>query len=72
MDELREFLVKYTDEFEADEIDENTSLADLGIDSMKLFSIIADFESTFGVKVSDKQLGDLFSVKDLLNIIENK
>ena len=71
MEELKTFLANYTD-LEADEIEEDTSLSDLGIDSMKMFSIIADFESTFNVKVSDKQMGELFAVKDLLNIIENK
>lgn len=69
MDELKKFLAKHSD-LTADEIEPDTKLADLGIDSMKLFSIIAEFENEFNVKVSDKQLGELFTVNDLCNVIK--
>ncbi len=69
MDELKNFLAKHGD-LTADEIEPDTKLADLGIDSMKLFSIIAEFEALFNVKVSDKQLGELFTVNDLYNVIQ--
>lgn len=50
MDELKNFLAKHGD-LTADEIEPGTKLTDLGIDSMKLFSIIGEFEALFNVKV---------------------
>ena len=70
-EEIKEFLLKYT-ETEDVEITPDASLTELGIDSLKLCEIIADFEKQFNVKVSDKQLGNLFTVKDLIDIVSNR
>lgn len=68
-EEVKEFLLQFT-ETDAEEIEEDTSLADLGIDSMRMFELIARFEEKFDVKVSDKQIGNLFTIQDIIDILK--
>ena len=68
-EEVKDFLLQYA-EVDTEDITEETNLSDLGIDSMKMFELIAKFEERFSVKVSDKQLSNLFTVHDLINILE--
>lgn len=70
-EEVKDFLLQFA-EVDDEDIAEETNLSDLGIDSMKMFELIAKFEERFGVKVSDKQLSNLFTVHDLINIVEKK
>lgn len=56
----------------AEQITMETELTSLGVDSMSLLMIIMDFETEFGVEISDRQLGALYTVKDVVELAEKQ
>lgn len=64
------FLSSITKVDEAD-IDTETSLSELGIDSVSFVRIMAQFESQFNVKISSQEMADIYSVEDLINLVKN-
>ena len=56
----------------ASSITPETELTSLGVDSMSLLMIILDFETEFGVSISDQQLGCLYTIADVVALVEQK
>ncbi len=52
--------------------DENTSLLDLGIDSLRMIKIIIDVEQAFGIRFEDSEIVDIKTALDIENFISQK
>ena len=56
-----------------DEIDENSSfMDDLDLASLEIMSIIAKLEKEFSIKISEKELLNLETVSDMVELISGK
>ncbi|MBO7215027.1 MAG: acyl carrier protein [Clostridia bacterium] len=51
---------------------EREIIKDLGADSLDLVEMLLSLEENFGVTVSDEQTESIKSVKDIVEIIDNK
>ena len=51
---------------------ESEIIKDLGADSLDLVEMLLSLEENFGVTVSDEQTETIKSVKDIVDIIDNK
>ena len=47
-------------------------IKDLGADSLDLVEMLLTLEETFGVTISDEQTESIKTVKDIVDIIDNK
>ena len=56
----------------AESITMETELTGLGVDSMSLLMVIMDFETEFGIEISDRQLGSLYTIGDVVALVENQ
>lgn len=66
-DKIKSILSKYTEE----EITPESSLmADLGLTSFDLVSIVAKFEDEFDIEVSDRDIMGFVTVNDVIEYIE--
>lgn len=63
--QIQDFFKKYTKE----KIELNTSLKDLGMDSLDLIDLILDAEKKFGIEIPDDKLMEIKVIKDLIVII---
>lgn len=68
-DELRQIIVEVT---EVEDIPEDTSFADLGIDSMMAIEIVADVEKKYDVVISEEELSELTNLKAVYNKVKQK
>ncbi|MBR6717818.1 MAG: acyl carrier protein [Oscillospiraceae bacterium] len=57
-------------EMDASEITEETTFADLGVDSLEAVEIMMEMEDAFGVEINPQEAGK--SVKELAAYIESK
>lgn len=54
----------------ASEITETSILvSDLGLSSFEIVSIVEDFEDTFGIEISDRDIARFICVQDILNYL---
>ena len=67
-DRIKEFILEKTGCL-VEQLKDDLELSDLGIDSIKLLMIINDFEEEFGISVSDEELLELHTYKDLVNLV---
>ena len=68
-DKVKKILETYTES----EIKEESSLAvDLGLSSLDIVSIVADFEDEFNIKIEDKDIFNFLNVDDILKYLEEK
>jgi acyl carrier protein len=68
-DRVKKILENYTES----EIKEDSSLvADLGLSSLDIVSIVADFEDEFNIKIEDKDIYNFLTVDDILKYLEEK
>ena len=68
-DRVKKILENYTES----EIKEDSSLvADLGLSSLDIVSIVADFEDEFNIKIEDKDIFNFLNVDDILKYLEEK
>ncbi len=51
---------------------ESEIIKDLGADSLDLVEMLLSLEENFGVTVSDEQTESIVTVKDIVDIIDNK
>lgn len=51
---------------------ESEIIKDLGADSLDLVEMLLTLEETFGVTISDEQTESIKTVKDIVDIIDNK
>ena len=68
---LMELITSYTDLSPEDITPESDIIADLGISSIDMVSLIMDFEDTFHLTVSDEQLAKLRTVGDVQALIRD-
>jgi acyl carrier protein len=68
-DELRKIIVEVT---EVEDIPEDTSFADLGIDSMMAIEIVADVEKKYDLVISEEELSELTNLKAVYNKVKQK
>lgn len=67
-EQLKKILSNYT---ESIEITESSALqADLGLCSFDVVSIVTDVEDTFEIEISDREIANFITVKDILKYIE--
>ena len=57
-------------EMDASEINEETTFADLGVDSLEAVEIMMEMEDEFGIEINPQEAGK--SVKELAAYIESK
>ena len=54
------------------DINNDTSLKELGLDSLDLVEVLMDIEEEFGIEFEDEEMMALSTVNDVLAIIERK
>lgn len=69
-EKLKGMLEKYTD-VEV-EIMDDTSVYDLGMNSLDLASFIGDIEDEFGCIIEEEKMSNIETVKDLIEIIKSE
>ena len=67
--ELREIIVEVT---EVEEIPEETTFADLGIDSMMAIEIVADIEKKYDLTIEEDELPELVHLQALYQKVKEK
>lgn len=50
--------------------DDNTVIRDLGLDSIDMVEMIADFEDNFNITIPSNKINDVKTIGDLLNVLE--
>ena len=67
LERVKEILSKYTER----EITEDAQLrADLGLSSFDLVAIVSEFEDTFDLEISDRELSRFITVRDILGYLK--
>lgn len=69
LEKVRELLAEHLD-MDANEITEETTFEDLGIDSLDTVEIMMEMEDEFGIEIKPKEAGK--SVKELVAYIDSK
>lgn len=73
MDEKLLELIKAATDAEDIDITEDTEFVDdLELSSMQFFNLINSIENAFGIKISDREIQNLETVGDIIEIIEEK
>ena len=54
------------------EIEADMAIAELGITSLKMLEYIVDFEIHFDIKVSDREMNNIYTVQDLIDLLDGK
>ncbi|MCX7694297.1 MAG: acyl carrier protein [Caloramator sp.] len=57
---------------DANEITEETTFVDLGVDSLDLFQILISLEDEFGVEIPNEDAENIKTVKDVVNYINER
>ena len=72
---MEEKILKYLAEkfsVSAENIQSDTVLTDIGVDSMTLLSSLLELENEFGIKISDRDIENLVLVGDLVQMVSDK
>jgi acyl carrier protein len=67
--ELRQVITEIT---EVEDIPEDTSFADLGIDSMMAIEIVADVEKKYDIEIAEDELGELINLNAVYEKVKQK
>ncbi|HLP86263.1 MAG TPA: acyl carrier protein [Candidatus Paceibacterota bacterium] len=67
-----ELLIKNNDLEEEEIKPESNFVNDLGLDSLDLVELTVSIEKELQIKITDEELEKVYTVQDLMNIIENK
>lgn len=62
-------LIAETLEVDADELSEDTSMADLGADSFDMLELVTSMEDEFEISVDEDSLGALETIGDAIDLI---
>lgn len=68
---LKELAVENLD-IDPDQIDLDSKISDLDIDSIDLFDFIMVIEDEFSIEFSDEELDEIESFADIVSLIESK
>ena len=71
MTELRKIVLKCVDTLDKN-FNENDTFKSLGVDSLDLYSIIQSVEDKYKIKIKDKELNKLSSLKKLFTFLKKK
>ncbi len=72
-DELKEKLREIIAEVsEIDDIPDDTSFADLGIDSMMAIEIVSDVERAYSIKITEEELAELIDLNAVYDKVKEK
>ena len=70
-EQIKKILVEQLD-LDEDVVTPETSIEDLGVDSLDLVEAVMTIEDTFNVKIEDTDIENLKTVNDFVKYIENK
>lgn len=70
-DELFELIESVLEE-DVEITEESEIIDDLGLSSMEFFNLITLIESNFNIKISDREIQELETVGDVLELVESK
>ena len=70
-EQIKKILVEQLD-LDEDIVTPETTIEDLGVDSLDLVEAVMAIEETFGVTIEDTDLESLKTVNDFVKYIENK
>jgi len=65
---LEKIISKKTNE----KVQKNSTLKDLGIDSLDVLDLIGDVEDSFKIEVSDDELMNLKNINDIMILVKEK
>ncbi len=68
-EKLREIIAEVS---EIDDIPDDTSFADLGIDSMMAIEIVSDVEKAYSIKISEEELPELTNLNAVYAKVKEK
>lgn len=71
LDSIKKILVEQLG-VDEDSITEQTTIEDLGADSLDLVEAIMNIEDEFGIEIADEDVDSIKSVGDIINYIEQK
>lgn len=71
LDKIREILSEQLS-VDAESINTDTTIEDLGADSLDLVEAVMNIEEEFGVRIDDSDIENLKTVGDFLNYISQK
>ena len=72
IEKIKDIIVDISD-ISRDCINEDSAMIDdLDLSSVEILSIVADIENEFSIKITEDELLEISTVKELANIIENK
>ena len=66
-DQVKDILSRYTDE---EITPESSIMADLGLTSFDLVSIVAEFEDEFDIEVPDRDILGFVTIQDVMDYLE--
>ena len=70
LERIKDILVEYV-EVPREEITEESKLvADLGLSSLDVVSVVGEFEEEFGVEIPERLLAEISTVGDVLRVLE--
>lgn len=71
MDEkLKEIIYSVIDDKDMEITEDSEFIDDLGLSSMEFFNLITVIENSYKIKISDRQIQELETVGDIIEIIE--
>ncbi len=70
-EQIKKILVEQLD-IDEDIVTPETTIEDLGVDSLDLVEAVMAIEDTFNIKIEDNDLESLKTVNDFVNYVENK
>ena len=68
LQKLEKIISKKTNE----KVQKNSTLKDLGIDSLDVLDLIGDVEDSFKIEVSDDELMNLKNINDIMILVKEK
>lgn len=72
IEKIKDIIVDISD-ISRDCINEDSAMIDdLDLSSVEILSIVADIENEFSIKITEDEMLEISTVKELANIIENK
>lgn len=62
----------FEEEFDITEVhEEDAFMNELGLSSLDVFTLIADLEYDFDIKISEKMIREMITVQDMVSVIGN-
>lgn len=69
-DKLKEIIYSVIEDKDMEITEDSEFIDDLGLSSMEFFNLITMIENHYGFKISDRQVQELETVGDIIEVIE--